>query len=120
MSLDVLFDLYLKVILEFLFEIYIFYFLITRKLKKRENFGVRFIIGSIVLLLFCFLITIFYSFYGDTALGRVLVYTSIFGFTIIHLYYCYDESIWSIILCSTLGYALQNLVYKVFLFIWTA
>ena len=119
MSLIELFDVYFKVILEFIFEIYIFYFLITRKLKKKDNFKFKFIVSFIVLLLFSFLITIFYNYYGNTALGRVLVYTSIFGLTFFQMYYCLDESIWTVTLCLTLGYAIQNLVYKIFLLIWT-
>ena len=114
-----LLKLYGNVIFEFLFEIYIFYILITRKLKRKENFSKRFIIGLIVVLLLSFLITIFYKAYGNTAIGRVIVYTSIFILTIGHLKICYDEPIWTIILCSVLGYAVQNLVYKIFLVIWT-
>ena len=114
MNILELLETYSNVILEFLFEIYVFYLLIARKLKRKENFKFRFIIGLVILLLLSFGISIFYQYYGNTVIGRVLVYSSIFALTIIHLYYSYDESIWTIILCSTLGYALQNLTYKVF------
>jgi hypothetical protein len=110
---------YSNVIFEFLFEIYIFYILITKKLKRKENFQYRFYLGLIVILILSFLITIFYQYYGTKAIGRVLVYTSIFILTVGHLKFCYDEDIWSVILCSVLGYAAQNLVYKIFLTIWT-
>ena len=119
MNLEQLFIIFGTIIIEFIFEIYLFYFLLMRKLKRKDNFLLRFEIGLVVLILISFLIAIFYYYFGQTVIGRVLVYTSLFGLSIGHLYLCYDESIWSILICSTLAYALQNLVYKIFLIIWT-
>jgi hypothetical protein len=119
MSFPEILNTFLTIILEFIIQIYIFYFLIAWKLKKKDKFILRLILGFIAILAYSLLVTVFYQLYGDTVFGRVLVYTLIYIMTIIHLYNCFDESIWTIIICSALGYALQNLVYKVFLTIWT-
>lgn len=119
MSFPEILNTFLTIILEFIIQIYIFYFLIAWKLKKKDKFILRLILGFIAIMAYSLLVTVFYQLYGDTVFGRVLVYTLIYIMTIIHLYNCFDESIWTIIICSALGYALQNLVYKVFLTIWT-
>ena len=119
MSFPEILNTFLSIILEFIIQIYIFYFLIAWKLKKKDKFILRLTLGFIAILAYSLLVTVFYQLYGDTVFGRVLVYTLIYIMTIIHLYNCFDESIWTIIICSALGYALQNLVYKVFLTIWT-
>jgi hypothetical protein len=119
MSFPEILNTFLTIILEFIIQIYIFYFLIAWKLKKKDKFILRLILGFIAILAYSLLVTVFDQLYGDTVFGRVLVYTLIYIMTIIHLYNCFDESIWTIIICSALGYALQNLVYKVFLTIWT-
>ena len=51
-------------------------------------------------------------------IGRVLIYTTLFALSVGHLILCFDESIWTILLCSTLGYTPQNMVYKIYLTIW--
>ena len=118
MNFSLVFDSFFTIIFGFLFELYLLYVFIVRKLKRKENFVFKFVIGLVLVLLFSFISTIFYVSYGDTVIGRVLVYSFIFISTIIHLYYCFDESIWSILLCSGLGYVVQNLIYKVVLTIW--
>lgn len=119
MIIKELFFIYGTIILEFLLELYLFYYLITLKLKKKEGFVLKIIISLAILLILSFGISIFYYYFGNSVWGRVLVYSSLFGLSIFQLKYCYDESVWTIILCSTFGYALQNLVYKTNLTIWT-
>ena len=120
MNVGQLFITYATIIVEFLFELYLLYFLITKRLNKKENFRTRFIISTVCLLLVAFLVSIFYYYFGDTVLGRVVVYTSLFIISIIHLMVLYDESFWTIILSCTLGYAIQNFLYKTNLTIWTS
>lgn len=119
MNLIDLLHIYGNIIIEYLIELYIIYFLITKKLKKNDNYKIRLFLGIIAVLIFSFLVSIFYYYYGNTVLGRIIVYTSLFLISIGHFKLILNESFWTIILCSTLGYALQNLVYKAYLTIWT-
>ena len=119
MNLIDLLHIYGNIIIEFLLELYIIYFLITKKLKRKENFKLRLSLGIIGVLSFAFLISIFYYYFGNTVIGRIFVYTSLFIVSIIHFKLILDESFWTVILCATLGYSLQNLVYKAYLTIWT-
>lgn len=119
MDFRLIFESFVTIIFAFVFDLYILYWLITLKLKRKEKFYFRFFIGLISVLLFSFICSVFYVPYGDTIIGRVLIYLFIFIASIIHLYFCYEESIWTILLCSALGYVIQNLVYKLFLTIWT-
>ena len=91
MDFSLVFDSFFTIIFGFLFELYLLYVFIVRKLKRKENFVFKFVIGLVLVLLFSFISTIFYVSYGDTVIGRVLVYSFIFISTIIHLYYCFDE-----------------------------
>ena len=93
MDFSLVIDSFFTIIFGFLFELYLLYVFIVRKLKRKENFVFKFIIGLFLVLLFSFVATIFYVFYGDTVIGRVVVYSFIFIATIIHLYYCFDKSV---------------------------
>ena len=86
MDFSLVIDSFFTIIFGFLFELYLLYVFIVRKLKRKENFVFKFIIGLFLVLLFSFVATIFYVFYGDTVIGRVVVYSFIFIATIIHLY----------------------------------
>lgn len=119
MNVGQLFSIYGTIIIEFLFELYLLYFLITSKLKRKEEFRFRLIISTVSLLIISFLISIFYYYYGDTVIGRILVYTSLFVLSIVHLKLIFDESVWTIVLCATLGYSIQNLLYKTYLTLYT-
>ena len=119
MNVGQLFTIYATIILEFLLELYILYFLITKKLKHKEHFKTRLLISTVSLLVISFVISIFYYYFGNTVIGRILVYTSLFIFSIVHLKVLFDESLWTIMISSTLGYAIQNLVYKTYLTLWT-
>ena len=110
---------FLTIIGEFLFELYLFYFLITLKIKKKENFISKLLIGFLVVFACAFLLTIAYYYIGNTVIGRVIIYTSLFVLSIFHLKFCFEESLWTILLCSTFAYALQNLLYKASLTVWT-
>ena len=84
MDFSLVFDSFFTIIFGFLFELYLLYVFIVRKLKRKENFVFKFVIGLVLVLLFSFISTIFYVSYGDTVIGRVLVYSFIFISTIIH------------------------------------
>ena len=85
MSFPEILNTFLSIILEFIIQIYIFYFLIAWKLKKKDKFILRLTLGFIAILAYSLLVTVFYQLYGDTVFGRVLVYTLIYIMTIIHL-----------------------------------
>ena len=93
MNIGQLFITYATIIVEFLFELYLLYFLITKRLNKKENFKMRFILSTVCLLVVAFLVSIFYYYFGNTVIGRVVVYTSLFLMSIVHLMVLYDAEI---------------------------
>ncbi|MCF0117856.1 MAG: hypothetical protein HUJ61_07425, partial [Bacilli bacterium] len=106
------------VIVEFLAELYIFYGLVMRKLKKKDHFVLKAILGLVCVLLLAFPIAILYYYIGENGAGRILVYSLLFLISLIHCCLCFNESIWTVVLGCVFSYTLQNLVYKVFLTIW--
>ena len=93
MNVGQLFTIYATIILEFLLELYILYFLVTKKLKHQEHFKTRLLISTVCLLVISFIISIFYYYFGNTVIGRILVYTSLFILSIVHLKVLFDEDL---------------------------
>ena len=110
--------IYSNIILEFLFELYIFCFFFFSKLEKRNYFIQKLIIGFAGVLLLAFPIAGLYSLIGAGVWGRVLIYGLLFVLVIIHAKVCFRDSAWVILFCTTMAYAAQNLMYKLFLTFW--
>ncbi len=117
MDLAILFtDVYVRIILQFLLELYLFSHIITLKLKKRDRFPLRFFGGLAVIALLAFGVAYLYALLGNTVWGRSLIYLFLFGLTAVHIYLCYEED-WRVVLfCCSAAYVTQNLTYKLFLF----
>ena len=109
---------YFNIILEFLFEIYLFYALICFRLNKKEHFLLRGISGLLVVVAISFPVAGVYCLVGDIVWCRILIYLALFLLTTVHIRLCFDESYKTVIFCCSLSYAAQNLVYKVFLTVW--
>lgn len=110
--------IYQKIILEFLFELYVFYVLITRKLDRAPRFWPRVLGGLAAVLALAFGAAFFYRSFGDTVAGRILIYSLLFAATVGHLRLCFDESIATVLFCCSVAYAAQNLCYKLYLILW--
>ncbi len=109
---------YSHIMLEFLFELYIFCFFFYMKLERKPNIWRRIIIGTLGILVLAFPVAWFYTVWGSYIWGRVMVY--VFLFCLVTLQGClyFEENIWVILFCNTMAYAAQNLMYKLFLIFW--
>ena len=109
---------YANIILEFLMELYIFCLFFFAKLEGKENFVVRILSGFAGMLIMALPVTLLYQVVGMSVWGRVLVYTILFTMIVLHAKLCYRDSAWVIVFCSSMAYAAQNLMYKLFLIFW--
>lgn len=110
--------IYQKIILEFLFELYVFYALTTRKLNRAPRFWIRTLAGAGAVLVLAYGAAFFYRSFGDTALGRIGIYILLFAVTAAHVRLCFDESFPTVLFCCNVAYAAQNLCYKLYLTLW--
>ena len=78
----------------------------------------RLIAGFAAVLLVAFPIAYLYSLIGMGVWGRVLIYALLFLVVIIHAKICYRDSAWVLLFCTSMAYAAQNLMYKLFLTFW--
>ncbi|MDE7406000.1 MAG: ATP-binding protein [Clostridiales bacterium] len=109
---------FLKILLQFVVELYVFYALVTLKLNRAKYFVLKVVVGFVVVLAAAFCISFFYELYGQTVWGRILVYLFLFGLSTVHVKLCFDEDYKTVLFCCSLAYAAQNLVYKLFLIFW--
>lgn len=113
------FSAYVRILLEFLVELYIYCFLVTLKLNRGRRFGLRVAGGVAVIVAAAFGLSFFYVLAGSTVWGRIIIYFALFSLTCLHVIFCYKEDYKTVLLCCSMAYAMQNLTYKLFLFFWT-
>ncbi len=106
---------YWAVILEFLFELGVFCALFCARLTRRPNFFRRLAVSMGALLLLGFAAAGFYTRFGDTIPGRILVYVLLFLLALGVGLAVFDEPAWTVLFCTSAAYAAQNLVYKLYL-----
>lgn len=116
--LDVL-NTYGIIIFEFTLEFFVFLFLFLRKLERRGKFAWRVVLFSLAYLLAGLPVACFYTAFGATVWGRIIVYSVLFGGATLLAYFCFAESYLTVLFCCSMAYAAQNLVYKLFLIFWT-
>lgn len=109
---------YSSIILEFLLELYIFAVFFYLKLEGRLHYWQRVIGGFCGVLLVALPITNLYMKIGSNVMGRVAIYILLFIVVILHAKLCYRDSTWVILFCTSMAYAAQNLMYKLFLTFW--
>lgn len=110
--------IYGTIILEFLFELYIFCAFFFIKLERRNCFWQKLIAGFVGVLLISLPIAGLYHAIGAGVWGRVAIYGVLFIVVIAHAKFCFRDSTWVILFCTTMAYAAQNLMYKLFLTFW--
>lgn len=108
---------YARVILEFLLEIYVFCALVTLRLNRAKKFPLR-VSGIFIVAIIAFGAACLYNLFGQTVLGRVLIYIALFALVTVHVKLCFAESYKTSLFCCSLAYAVQNLTYKLFLIFW--
>lgn len=118
MDIQQVLSYYGMVLLEFLGELYVFYALVMHRLEKQKPFLLRVFLGLLGIAVLAFGIAFFYALFGNTVWGRVLVYVVLFILTTIHAKLCFKESYRIILFCCSMAYAVQNLVYKCYSFVW--
>lgn len=111
-------EIYRKIILEFLFELYVFYALTTRKLNRAPRFRLRAPAGLAGVLALACGAALLYRSFGNTAPGRIGIYIFLFAATVAHMRLCFDESFPTVLFCCNVAYAAQNLCYKLYLTLW--
>ena len=114
------FQIYYRIILEFLVELFVFYVLTFKVLARRDKFALRLTASIIMILAFAYVASFAYFYIGDTIPGRIGVYVCLFTITVLLGYFCFNESFFTVLLCATLSYVAQNFVYKVFLIFFEA
>lgn len=110
--------IYRDIILEFLFELYVFYAIVTWKLNRAPRFWLRVVLGLAGVLAIAFGAAAAYQLCGQTVIGRIVVYLVLFSATIAHVQLCFSESFPTILFCCSISYAAQNLCYKLRLMVW--
>ena len=106
---------YWAVILEFLFELGVFCALCCARLTRRPDFLRRLAVSLGALLLICLGVAGFYTRFGDTIPGRVMVYVLLFLLAFGVGAAVFEEPVWTVLFCISTAYAAQNLVYKLYL-----
>ncbi len=109
---------YGNIMLEFLFEFYIFCAFFFWKMEKRTHFWTRLLASFATVAVMAYPMAVFYTYVGATVWGRTLVYCMLFGIVTLQGKLCFEISIWKTLFCNTMAYAAQNLAYKVFLTVW--
>lgn len=112
------FSAYKASIFEYLLELYVFYLLFALKLRKRKYFPLRFAAAFAAICAVALPVTLLYVYAGNTVIGRSTVYILLFALSVLTMWFCCDESPWTVICFCVGAYAVQNLGYKLFLIIW--
>ncbi len=115
MTAGELFTNYGMVMIEFLFELYVFLFMLASKLNRKRRFWLRTVGSTAAVLAASIGVAAFYTAFGETTWGRVLVYIVLFGMVFAQGLFMFGENKQTVLFCSAAAYAVQNLVYNVYL-----
>lgn len=118
MNFELLLYYYLNIIIVFLFQLIIAEFLFCFRLKKRNNFVLRLIVGAVGVFVIGFVLSIIFYYIGFTIFGRIFVNLLLFGLSFVYLTVCFKEKILTLIFCAIAGYTLQNLAYQICSIFW--
>ena len=111
---------YVRIILQFLAELYVFYAFILFRRPRTERFVIKLVGGLAAVAAIAFGVSFFYYFFGSSSWGRMIVYIFLFAVTVAHARLCFNDESGTIVFCCSIAYAAQNMVYKLFLLFWCA
>ena len=109
---------YRAIILEFLFELYVFYFLTAGKLDRAPRFPLRFLAGAAAMLAIALPAARAYQAIGNNVWGRSFLYLLLFAASVLQMGFCFEERRSTVLFCCSMAYAAQNMTYKLFLLLW--
>jgi len=110
--------IFVQVILEFIIELGAFIVVVFYFFNKKERFIGRFFLALLFVLIIGFGLSFFYYYFGDTLWGRVLVYLTLFAAFIPATKFVVNEQFVPVIFYLGVAYAIQNIVYKVWLILF--
>lgn len=116
MTAQEIFYVYGTVIVEFLAELYVFYFLFALGLPRKPQFILRLALSALCVFALAIPVAVFYTAFGVTVWGRVIVYIVLFGLVFGQGILLFDVPRWSVLFVASAAYAVQNLVYQLYLF----
>ena len=107
--------IYGQIIVQFLLELCAFTTIISRFFTRRKYFVIR-LVASLLILFACgFGMSFFYYQFGDTVWGRVITYFTLFALVTLLLKVIFKENILLLVFATSIAYALQNVMYKLWL-----
>ena len=106
---------YEKAMLGFLITLYIFYALTTWRMRRSSAFLPKLLGGGAAVLAIALAMAVAYQVWGQTAVGRSVIYLVLFGVSMAHVQLCFAEGFPAILFCCSVAYAAQNLCYKLYL-----
>ena len=112
--------IYLKIILEFLLELYVFYVLAMFCFRRSHLFALKLAGGLVFMAALGFGASFVYYYFGDTSFGRIAIYLVLFAASTGHACLCFAEDKKTVLFGCSVAYAAQNLAYKLFLIFFCA
>lgn len=119
MSFSQVIYIYAIIIVEFIVEFSVFLVMFLHKLAKRNRFALRVSLLCVAYFAIGLPVAWFYTAFGNTVWGRILVYLVLFAVATVFVWRCFDVNYVTVLFCCSMAYAAQNLVYKVYLTVWT-
>ena len=107
-----------QIIVQFLVELCAITAIVCRFFERKKHFVIRLIISLLILFACGFGMSFFYYYYGSTAWGRVITYFTLFFLVTILSKVVFNEKLLSIVFSTSIAYALQNVMYKLWLLIY--
>jgi len=111
-------NVYLKILVEFLFEYLVFVALTAANLRKRDFFAFRAVASVLAIFAIAFPLSFVYVAIGETVVGRIAIYVFLYAVTVLLALWCFDESFTTALFCCSLAYTAQNFTYKLWLLLW--
>jgi len=116
--IDEVLSIYGHIIVQFIIELALFTAIICFFFKRRKLFIIRLIISLITIFASGFALSFLYYYVGNTIWGRIIVYFTLFAIFSIGLYFSFKERIIVSLFALGVAYAIQNAMYKAWLFIY--
>lgn len=94
----------------FTLELLVSELIYTFRLKRRNKFILRLIVGITV----CFALTFFFPVPMYNAMYSSLMFLFLFGVSLIMLYMCYDEPLVNVIFCGIAAYTTRHFAFQIY------